>query len=707
VTLSATKNGEPQNAVQLMAAGELTVETSDAAIISNVGLVLTAEGAGEGKVIVKYHDSVASVTINVLAKATNKDKYGTQHEGTLEDPFDNADAVKVGLWTVENGNTTEELYVKGIVERFYHTPGSRDDGAVSFFLQKSGEEELQFEVYKAYKEDGSPLTDDDVWVGGEIVAHGIFTTYNGQPETTTAVLDSCSGNKPEARKTIDETFANVMSVGKALTDGSSTYDYYRFEAYVASESSGNYFLSAEKGVVASDVKDMIELYRPTDEQKALLLKNAKVKVTMLVKNYHDQVENDGKFEVEVLEAGEPWQINYNEVNVAGALTAIAALADGATSEEYYAVSGFVVAVTSEYNAQYGNMSFTLGDAADQTEGLLTCFRVKVDETTAAKVVAGAEVVVKGNLQKYVKNEAVTPELVNGSVEVKESNIKVTVAGALGVINALEAGATTDEKYEIQGFVAAVTGAFSSQYNNMSFTLGDAADQTEGLLTCFRVSVDEATAAKVVAGAEVKVVGQLQKYVKNETTTPELVKGSVEVIGETPTPTPTPTPTETPVTENLAAPVAMDFTSLTQKGTELKDAKVLETMKAAAGENAAHVTAATASKVYDGNGQGGAYASTAGLLKFGTSSANGELVLTLDGKANKVEISCHDFYALSEEHPTNSNTLSVNGSEAQLAPYNAEATAGTLTFELAEANNVITITAVKRVFVWSITVSYVA
>ena len=95
-----------------------------------------------------------------------------------------------------------------------------------------------------------------------------------------------------------------------------------------------------------------------------------------------------------------------------------------------------------------------------------------------------------------------------------------------------------------------------------------------------------------------------------------------------------------------------------------------------------------------------------MLKTGTSSADGQIKITLDGLANKVEILCHDFYKKNSSNPTNSNTVSVNGSDAVLAPYNTSATFGTLEFELNEASKTITIDISKRIFIKEIKLSYV-
>ena len=158
-----------------------------------------------------------------------------------------------------------------------------------------------------------------------------------------------------------------------------------------------------------------------------------------------------------------------------------------------------------------------------------------------------------------------------------------------------------------------------------------------------------------------------------------------------------------VTTPLSEVINLSYTSLTGTG---GSAITNEQAVSKVACNNSHITAVKVSSIYDGNGNGGAYPSTAGFLKTGTSSAAGQIKFTLDGLANKVEILCHDFYKPSEQYPTNSNTFSVNGSDTQLAPYNTEATFDTLTFELDEASNVITIDINNRAFIKSIRISYI-
>lgn len=429
------KDGVEQNALEAMLDGSLIIESSNIEVVTVSGTLIHAVSAGQATISVKYLGATDYVELTVLAKLTNKDKFGTVHEGTLADPFNNEDAVKVGHWVKDNGLTAslEEYYVKGTVASFYHTPGSRTDGAVSWYLTPAAADGEKFEVYKCYKADGSALTDDDVWVGAETVAHGTITFYNSQMEFSTSVLDSVSGTKPAPRTTIDSTFANALAVGKALTDGDATWDYYKFEAYVTSkDAEGNYFLTGTKGEDLSAegaLKDKaIELYKPADEIAALLLKDAKVRVTMNIKNYHGQIENDLKPTVEVIEAGTAWEKPAATAKTVTEALAIAAeLADpeagaSTTGSDTYAITGYVVKKAT-WSTQYKNADFYIADDKAETDEakMIQVFRAK-DQTKFESLVAGeTQVTVTSVLVKYNKNGTMIIETTAGpEYEIKAS-----------------------------------------------------------------------------------------------------------------------------------------------------------------------------------------------------------------------------------------------------------------------------------------------
>ena len=130
-----------------------------------------------------------------------------------------------------------------------------------------------------------------------------------------------------------------------------------------------------------------------------------------------------------------------EVTVAQALEIINALEDGKTTSEEYTVKGFIVG-TPDFqrkadNSLYGNCNFDIADSKGGST-TLTVFRAKsfenknfTEEDVAAPILKeGDEVVLTGNLQKYVKHETVTNE--------KKNCYLISVNGQTASVNAIEA-----------------------------------------------------------------------------------------------------------------------------------------------------------------------------------------------------------------------------------------------------------------------------
>ena len=350
----------------------LTVTSSDAEVVAVTGLGLSALKAGTATITVKYHEVTDTVEVTILDNSA-KGKYGVAHEGTAADPFTNEDALAVAKSEKYEG---EDYYVKGKVASFYNAPGSRTDGMVAYFLEPATAGGEKFEIYKCFKEDGSPLTDDDIWVGGEATAYGAFTKYNSQYETSSAKFVKCEGNKPQARQTLTKTFAEVLAAGAALADGADTYDYLKFQGYVTKKSGNDFYLTATKGealVEATSDADhgskkyysnAIELYGvgSNADIAAKLLEDAKVEVTMVVKNYHGTVENGLTLkadDITVIEAGHNWSVPEPAV---GNKTIAEFIALENTKAKAYVVEGTVKdwgGATAE-KSQFGNMTLTDG-----------------------------------------------------------------------------------------------------------------------------------------------------------------------------------------------------------------------------------------------------------------------------------------------------------------------------------------------------------
>ena len=140
-------------------------------------------------------------------------------------------------------------------------------------------------------------------------------------------------------------------------------------------------------------------------------------------------------------------------------------------------------------------------------------------------------------------------------------------------------------------------------------------------------------------------------------------------------------------------VTFDFSSLDKKGTEITDGAYELFDGAASGGG---LTAVALTKVYNGNGTGGQFENTAGLLKLGTSKVNGQMVLTFSKKVAKVEILSHGW-------KSGTDKVSINGSTEQQLANNG--TASTLTFNLDGSSETITIDVAQRAFIFKIIVTF--
>ena len=134
-----------------------------------------------------------------------------------------------------------------------------------------------------------------------------------------------------------------------------------------------------------------------------------------------------------------------EITVAKALEIIADLEDGKTTSEEYVVKGIVTKV-DEISTSYGNATFDIADNAGGTT-VLKVYRAKDAEgqkiTDENIVKVGDEVVVQGKLQKYVKNDVVTPEVAqNGKI--------LTVNGQSTGITIIKADQAETPLYNLSG-----------------------------------------------------------------------------------------------------------------------------------------------------------------------------------------------------------------------------------------------------------------
>ncbi len=352
---------------------------------------------------------------------------------------------------------------------------------------------------------------------------------------------------------------------------------------------------------------------------------------------------------------------------------------GKYTETMYIATGIVTQVIKE---QYGNLE--IRDAAGNT---ITTYGIVGYSGLEVKPVAGDLITIIGKVGQYKG----TPQFDSNTTTLLSCVKPTTIPGALEI----GAGITADttEKYLVTGTVKEIA---SDKYGNIYIE-----DAEGNSIYVYGVYSEDgsvrydAMEVKPAVGDMVTVYGVLSTYKG----TPQLKSAWLmahDVKEEE---------VQKPAFDGTKA--TYDFTGATGKGTAVTEADAaLKLVNDSCTTATSPLTAVTMTKVYDGNGSGGAKNGQSGMLKFGTSSANGSMTLNFgDKKVTKVEIKCHDFQKKSEQYPTTKTTIAVNGGEAQAVPYNETAEAAVVTFELAEGASEITINASGRLVIYEIVVYF--
>ena len=237
--------------------------------------------------------------------------------------------------------------------------------------------------------------------------------------------------------------------------------------------------------------------------------------------------------------------------VTEALAAINAMEDGATSTEFWYVKGKVVKVTTNQASfdQYKNLNYLISEDGTESNTITVYAGNGLDNTQFSGIDAlkqGDEVVVYGHIQKYVKNDKMTPEIAKGNYLVKYTaggngggntgdavgtkDAPKTVAEALAAVDALANGATTEQFWYVKGKVKQVITAADkiSQYKNIDYLITDDGNNEIKVFRGKNLDNSDFTSAdQLQVGDEVVVYGQLMKYedTKNSKIVPEIAQGN--------------------------------------------------------------------------------------------------------------------------------------------------------------------------------------
>ncbi|MCF0197357.1 MAG: carbohydrate binding domain-containing protein [Bacteroidaceae bacterium] len=159
--------------------------------------------------------------------------------------------------------------------------------------------------------------------------------------------------------------------------------------------------------------------------------------------------------------------NVQQITVAQALEIINGLADGGITTETYQVSGTISAIKQNFGTTYGTAEFTL-------EGGLVAFRLNYldnqPEKTEAKLAVTDEVIIQGQLQKYVTGGTTTPEMVKGYVVKHVPHGAPVVPEYKGHVSIKDFLAAKDEVniYELTGVVTSIV---NTTYGNLYIAEG--------------------------------------------------------------------------------------------------------------------------------------------------------------------------------------------------------------------------------------------
>ena len=160
-----------------------------------------------------------------------------------------------------------------------------------------------------------------------------------------------------------------------------------------------------------------------------------------------------------------------------------------------------------------NVSFTSSETSVATidnSGNITV--LGVGETTLTATFAGNS--------SYKEAEVTCKLTVNNIFE-------STVANALAVAGALDAGKSTSDAYKVTGYITDIE-EISSQYGNATFSIADTEGGSDVLLIyhCYGINGASIADGDINVGDKVIVAGTLKNYVKDEVSTLELTNGQL-------------------------------------------------------------------------------------------------------------------------------------------------------------------------------------
>ena len=420
-----------------------------------------------------------------------------------------AKALEIGQALAEGAKTDKQYVIAGYSSSI-ETPFDSQYGNETFWMADSKESTAASNADGAFYVYRGTLTPaEEMGVHAKVFVTSVIMKYmkNGVAiiETNGKVnVNVVEKGVVEIPDTI--TVAKALEIGGGLASGGVSEKTYVIKGYVSdiqdyyTEQYGNetFWITDTKGDRTSDKTKAFEVYRGKPNTQKEIGLDALIQIKCKIKNYNGTIENDGvNLPFEVLEQGKP--VVVDTVSVAEALEIGQALADNAYTDNPYVVIGYV---TKAYEPDSGKtqQNFYMADDPD-VRGDFYAYKASPD----SKISQGDYVELFGKIQKYVGSKGTTIELSYGSAKHLEAPKVDTLTVAEVQALDLAEWATTEERYVVIGYVAAITSDFEEDLQ--SFTLSDDAAATVGEFICIDAVIAEPGAKQ---HDQVKITGKIQK-----------------------------------------------------------------------------------------------------------------------------------------------------------------------------------------------------
>lgn len=339
----------------------------------------------------------------------------------------------------QSGDETADVYI--VTGYITNTNGTISKGQQTFYMDdvKGSQKTLQgywcnlpAEVVEANR----PLN-----VGDKITLTGKILNYSNTPEIKNGDVTILERATVKV-DTIEATVCEALEEGSSLNDKDYSDDVFcvfgRLKGVDAVNSNGQHTFEMACG------DEIFKPYNCNGAEGLELGKGDSVKVTGKLYNFGGVIEiSNGT--VELIEKSGQEEVII-EATVAEAVAAVKALAQGGTTDDRYAVTGFVDSIATAYDEGYGNISFFMTDNMDAPTYDFEAYRVSVTPQQAEKIVLGVKVTVTAALQRYYKAATETLDEIDlaetvagGSLKFADESAVANVANAAQSVKRIENG----------------------------------------------------------------------------------------------------------------------------------------------------------------------------------------------------------------------------------------------------------------------------